>query len=458
LSGCVNYAGVHDNKKSFDDAMLNSSYSDGTYSTHKVQAATNSAWWDLYHDAQLNQLIATALHDSPTLQTAQARLESAQHIAEAAGASLWPTASAYANIQRERLTENTFFPPPYGGNNYTEINLGVTFNYEFDFWGKNRANIAALTTTAYAEAAELNASKLILASSVANTYFQLKYALANLKTTQQIMQQRKEILSIVFTRIKHGVDSEIPATSAITDYQNAQIAVAAAQAQIKLAKHLLAALIGQNPFTTDITTNALNYHKNNLRLPKVIPANMLAHRPDVIASRWQAQSAAARVKIAKARFYPNVNLAGLLSLQTFVPSRTFQNSSRDNYVGAAFDLPIFDAGRRRANLATRYAQYDVAVEQYNQTILTGLREVADQVSIAHKLQAQEMDLNRSLAAAQKNYELLRARYQHGITEYVSVLKAHDNLLQEKNQQLQLAAQQLKASVAMIKALGGASPY
>jgi outer membrane protein TolC len=185
---------------------------------------------------------------------------------------------------------------------------------------------------------------------------------------------------------------------------------------------------------------------------------MLAHRPDVIASRWQAQSAAARVKIAKARFYPNVNLAGLLSLQTFVPSRTFQNSSRDNYVGAAFDLPIFDAGRRRANLATRYAQYDVAVEQYNQTILTGLREVADQVSIAHKLQAQEMDLNRSLAAAQKNYELLRARYQHGITEYVSVLKAHDNLLQEKNQQLQLAAQQLKASVAMIKALGGASPY
>lgn len=164
------------------------------------------------------------------------------------------------------------------------------------------------------------------------------------------------------------------------------------------------------------------------------------------------------MKAAKARFYPNINLTALLSLQSFIPSKTFQGSSRDSYAGVAFDLPIFDAGRRRANYATRYAQFDTAVAQYNQTLLTGLREVADQVSTINKLRKEEADQNLVVASAKKNYRLINSRYQHGITEWAHVLTAQTNLLQEQNQQLVLANKQLKSSVAMIKALGGISPY
>lgn len=261
LSGCVNYAGIHDHRQSFDDAMLKTSYSETSHASAKPIATKTENWWSIYHDAQLNELIDTALQNSPSVQVAQSRLESAQHIAEAAGASLWPRATAYAEVQRERLTENTFFPPPFGGNRYTEINLGMTFNYEFDFWGKNHAIIAAHMNNAYAAAAEANAARLILASSITSTYFQLQYEYAELKINQQIAKQRHDIYALILTRIKHGIDSDIPATSANTDWQNANMAVAATEAQIKLSQHLLAALMGKNPFDTHIHVTKLSYNK-----------------------------------------------------------------------------------------------------------------------------------------------------------------------------------------------------
>jgi outer membrane protein TolC len=144
----------------------------------------------------------------------------------------------------------------------------------------------------------------------------------------------------------------------------------------------------------------------------------------------------------------------LWSYQSFILSKTFAAGSRDSYGGMAIDLPIFDAGRRRANLALRDSEFDTAVEQYNQTILTALREVANQVTTLQSLHAQVAAQTNALGAIEKNYVLTRSRYQHGIIDYMKVLEAKTNWLSAQNRQVELQAQQLTATVAMIKALGG----
>jgi NodT family efflux transporter outer membrane factor (OMF) lipoprotein len=451
LTGCVNYAGIHGDNKPVDDAMLNTSYSTNL---HVKLSQNTGRWWLIYHDQQLNKLIDTALRDAPDLQIAQSRLAASRHIAEAAGASLWPQADLSGSIQRERLTENTFFPPPFGGNTYTETNVGLNFNYELDFWGKNRAIIASRTSEASAALADVAEARLILATAVTSDYFQLQYELSSLKLFQNIVKQRKEMLQIIQVRGAHGIVSDIPITTARADLQSALIAVASLQEQSQLTQHRLAALIGLNPFTADIKVKPFAYNKNIYYLPKVLPANLLARRPDIIAARLRMEAAASQVKVAKAYFYPDVNLMALWSYQSFILSKAFDSGSRDSYYGAAVDLPIFDAGRRRANLGTQYAEFDAAKEQYNKTILNALKDTADRIATLHSLSKQEADQNSSYQATRKNYQLTDARYHHGINDYMSVLKIRGDLLNQKNDQIQLQAQHLKATVAMIKALGG----
>jgi NodT family efflux transporter outer membrane factor (OMF) lipoprotein len=452
LASCVNYAGIHGDSKPLDDTLLNSSYST---SSHPTKLSTNSSdWWLIYHDPQLNKLIATALRDAPNLQIAKSRLAASRHIAEAAGASLWPQLDASGSIQRERLTQNTFFPPPYGGNTYTETNVGLNFNYELDFFGKNRAIIAARTGDARAAQAEVAEARLILAAAVTSDYFQLQYELASLHIFESIVKQRQEMLNIIKIRGRHGIISDIPITTANADYQSARITVANLQAQYQLSCNELAALIGMNPFTAQLNVKHFAYDKHVFQLPKIIPANFLARRPDIIAARWRMEAAANLVKASKARFYPNVNLIGLWSYQSFILKKAFDSGSRDSYFGGAIDLPIFDAGARRADLATQYAEFDVAQEQYNQTILNALRDTSDQIASLHAISRQEADQTNALRATQQNYQLTSARYHHGINDYLSLLKIRGTLLTQQNEQIVLQAQHLQTTVAMIKALGG----
>ncbi|MES2217490.1 MAG: efflux transporter outer membrane subunit [Pseudomonadota bacterium] len=451
LSSCVNYAGIHGNSKPLDNGMLNTSYSTDHY--QKISANT-ADWWLIYRDPQLNKLINTALKDSPSLQIAQSRLSAARHIAEAAGSRLWPQVDATGSIQRERLTENTFFPPPFGGNSYTETNVGLNFNWELDFFGKNRAIIAARTNEARAAQAEVAEARLILAAAVASDYFNLQLERISLKIFADIVKQRKEMLGIIKVQAKHGIASDIPITTASAELQVAQETIAQLQEQYQITIHKLAALVGMNPFIAELKVNHFSYNKNIFRLPKVIPANFLARRPDIIASRWRMEAAAAQVKAAKARFYPNVNLIALWSYQSFILSKAFDSASRDSYFGAAIDLPIFDAGRRRAELATQYAEFDTAQEQYNETILNALRDTADQIATLHTLHRQEAEQVTAFKDAQKNYQLTKARYHNGINDYMSVLNSKESLYIQQNALILLQTQHLKATVAMIKALGG----
>lgn len=452
LTGCVNYFGSKPRSSAFTAATLAQHHE---YTVpRKALTRAQGNWWEKFKDPQLNRLIEVALADAPNFQIAQSRLLRSQRIAEGAISPLLPSADLSGVVSREHYTANWIIPPPFGGITASYGNLALNFQYELDFWGKNRQALAARISEVRAAEADVAASRLIISTAVASAYFQLQTSMVLLQIDKDILKQRTELQKITSTRLAHNIISSIPHNQANVDTQSAELAVARAKQAVQTSRHQLAVLMGKNPFNTKIDLPKYAYHENSLRLPPIIPANLLGRRPDIAASRWRVEAAAHQVNVAKARCFPNINLSGFLSYQALGLGRLFSPSSKDLNIQGAFDLPIFDAGLRRANVDTRYAEYDSAVNQYNQTILTALREVADQLSIIAAIKSQQTAQARVLRNTLQNYKLTASRFHHGITDYSQVLQLKGILLNQQQIEIQLQAQRILTVVAMIKALGG----
>lgn len=452
LAGCVNYAGMRANTKPYSFKHLRIPH---VYETPTSSAIRNQAnWWQRFNDPQLNRLIAIALCDSPDMHAAESRVKRAIYLAKSAGAELWPSIDASGYVERERFSLFGIVPPPFNGRTFNIGDIALNFNYEFDFWGKHRQEIAARVSEVCAAEADRAEARLVISTAIADVYFQLQSNIAQLKIAQATAKQREEIFSITKYRAAHGIESDIPVKTALTDMQNAKLNVNQYELLGKLLRHQLAVLIGKNPFVTDISINKFSYHKNYIKMPPILPANFIAQRPDIAASRLRVEATAHQINVAKARFFPNINLFAFLSYQSVGLGHLFDKESQNNAIGGAIDLPIFDAGARRANLGVRYAEYDYAVSTYNKAILTALQEVMDQISNLHTLSAQLMVQDTALAAARRNYKMTTSRYNHGIVDYLPVLQVQGTLLQQQALQIEYQTRHLRTVVAMIKALGG----
>jgi NodT family efflux transporter outer membrane factor (OMF) lipoprotein len=449
LTGCVYYGDIHSKAKSLSVFDLHTQH---VYSAPTKQISTN--WWARLGDAQLDQLIAIALADSPDMQIAAARTRRAQSLTKSAVASLWPSLDFSGYVQRQRFSEFGLVPPPFNGHTFNIGELGLNFNYDFDFWGQNRQILASKVSEQCAAQADLAESRLIISAAVANTYFQLLNSIAQAKIAKDNLRVSQKISDIVGYRASHGIESDVPVKTALANAQSARLSVEQFKQAEMLSRNQLAILLGKNPFTTDIITRHFVYHRQDVRLPASLTANLLAQRPDIYAAKLRVEAAAHQVNAAKAKFFPNINLTALFSYQSVGLGHLFDVVDQNNAMTGAVDLPIFDAGARRAGLGMKYAEYDLAVNSYNQTILTALREVADQLAILKSVNVQLDAQNAALQATMRNYQLYHSRYHHGIVDYVQVLEMKELLLQYQAIQLNLQTRHLQAVVAILKALGG----
>ncbi len=414
------------------------------------------AWWNSFLDSQLQQLIEVALADSPTMQKAEARVRRAEQISQGAKATLWPTIDFSGYLQREKFAEYGLIPPPFNAKTFNIGELGLNFNYEFDFWGKNRELLAARASETYAAQADRRQARLIISSAVATTYFQLLNDIEQVSLAKQNWQAAKELSAIVQDLTKNDIYSNIPLQTAVNNTQSAKLAVAQYQQAEALTRNKLAALLGKNPLSTTFVTRHYSYRRHQVVIPSNLTTNVLAQRPDIAAAQARVFAAAHEVNVAKTRFFPDINLSALFSYQTVKFGRLFDPGSQNNFGAVAVDLPIFDAGARRANLGTRYAEYDIAVESYNQTLLTALRDVADQLARLNTVKSQVATQRTAVAAINHQYKLILSRYNHGIVAYKDVLQAKQLLLQQQAIQAQLETRHLQTIVAMQRALGGES--
>lgn len=411
-------------------------------------------WWKRFGDSQLDQLVEEGLAGSPTLRIAEARTREALAQAGVADSSRYPQANVGLDSFRAHFPTQSVVPPPYAGNSATYNRLESTLSWEIDFWGKNRSAYQSALGEARATQIDARAARLALSVAIAHAYVQLQRAYMQLDVAQATLKQRQQIFDLTRDRNAAGIDSRLELKQAQSALPAAREQITQLNETIKLTRNQLAALLGKGPDRgLQIARPAANA-LTDVSIPTTIPADLLGHRPDIVADRWRVESARHAISSAKAEFYPNVNLLAFAGLEVLGPSSFLSLPNREYGGGMALSLPIFDGGRRRSNLAGRDAEYDIAVEQYNQALADAMRDVVDQLDSFRSLDEQRSEEHQGLATAQEAYDLAVLRYREGVGNYLQVLTTETQLLTQRSLDADLRARALDLSINLARALGG----
>ena len=410
-------------------------------------------WWRDFGDEQLNKLIAQALETSPNLKLAQARLARAQALTGAADAAGRPQVNAQLDATRQRYTANGLVPPPLAGFISNSGTAQLNGSWELDFFGKNRAALDAAVGSANAAEADAQATRVLLASSVARSYFQLVRLNEQAAVARRTLAQRDETLKLVQDRVNAGLDTRLELRQSEGGLPEARLQLETVQEQIALARNALGALIGQPNGVAASVIPALTAIKS-VAVTAAIPVDLLGRRADITAARWRVEASLKDVAYAKTQFYPNINLVAFAGFSSIGLNRLVDSGSQQWGVGPALRLPIFDAGRLRANLRGRTADLDAAVEIYNASVLDAVRDVADQVASIQAIARQQAEQQSAQQAAEGAYEIALQRYRAGLGNYLNVLTAETTVLNQRRTAVDLAARALDTQVTLIRALGG----
>ena len=431
-----------------------------TYAASQALAAPErdwpaDAWWTAYGDTQLNGLMGEALAGSPTLGGAQARVRRAEAVVAQAHARQLPSLGANGSVVEQKQSYNAGIPPafvPQGYNGFGELTLN--FNWELDFWGKNRAAVAAAVSESRAAQADAAEARLMLATNIAAAYADLSRLYAERDVAERSVALQTETSALVRNRVANGLDTLAEQRQAEAEPLQARADRAAIDEQIALTRNQLAALAGAGPDRGLAIARPGASALKPLGVPSQLAASLVGRRPDVTAARWRAEAAASRIHEAKAAFFPDINLAAFAGAQALHLGNLFASGSDIGSVGPAISLPIFEGGRLRAGLRGAEADRDEAVASYDAAVTEAFRQVADVVASARALDAQLADSRAALAASEDAYRIARLRYQGGLSTYPAVLLAEQGVLGRRRSVADLEARGLALDIALVRALGG----
>lgn len=420
-----------------------------------LAAWPSDGWWSELGDPQLDLLMKEGLADAADIRAAAARFDRANAMASGARSRLMPTVQGQAQAGSEKQTYNYLMPSeavPHGWNDAGRV--GLNFAWELDFWGKNRAALQAARLDARAAGAEAAAARLAVSTGIAAAYADLASLYAELDTLDDAISVRGRTAEVMARRHAQGLENAGAVERALASRAAAESERAMVNELIALSKNRIAALMGAGPDRGLAIQRPAIMLTNNLGLPSNVPAGLLGRRADVAAARLRTEAAASRIKQAKAGFYPNVNLVGMVGAHSLGLGDLFSSGSDYGSVGPAISLPIFQGGRLKAEHRGAEADYAAAVAHYDGALTMALREVADATA---SVRALDTRLDRALTAeahAEAAWKVANNRYAGGLATYLDVLSAEDALVASRRSVAQLQSRAFTLHVTLIRALGG----
>jgi NodT family efflux transporter outer membrane factor (OMF) lipoprotein len=424
-----------------------------------VSAWPSDRWWEAYGDPQLNALIEEALADSPTLEAAQARLRRAQADAQQTGAARYPNIEGQTSTQASRQDLRADNLPDalrdaIPSDWEVQTSASVQLSYQLDFFGRNRASFAAATSRAQAAEAEAASSRLQLSTAVALAYAEFLRLNADLAALEDAARMRQASAVLVRQRVEAGLENEGQASQATSELARARADLIGVHGAIARTRNQIAALLGKGPDRGHEIQEPRISNLNAPGLPATIDLDLIGRRPDLVAARLNAEAAAQRIRVARADFYPNVNIVAIVGIQTLGLDRLGDGSMSFGQVGPAVSLPIFSAGRIEGAYRGARADYDEAVAVYDQSLANALQEVADAVNDRRVLEAQLRQQRVGLAAAENAYRVVRLRYEGGLASYIDTLSVESSLIEQTRSVAELEARALALDITLVRALGG----
>jgi NodT family efflux transporter outer membrane factor (OMF) lipoprotein len=429
---------------------------------HAAGAAGDSArlpanWWTVFGDATLDTLEQRALRQNPGVKAAAQRLLQAQAQLGVVRAGQAPSVGVSAGVSNSRTSAETpqgllFGGRAIKGNTYS---VGANLSYELDLWGRVRRVVEAADAQALAAQDDRDGVLLMLSGQVAAAYWQLRGLDAELAIVRDALATRRESQQLVEARFNAGLSNELDVSRARIERANAEADLHEAQRQRNLVEHGLAILVGALPSEPLLATASGARLPPPPAIPVGLPASLLGQRPDLAASVEGLRAANAQVGVARGAFFPALSLTGNFGFASESLRNLASGDARQFSIGPlALSLPVFDAGRNRANLALARARYEEAVANHEGRLLTALREVEDALSDVQQRQQQGEAQGQAQQAARRALLVAQARYERGVSTYLDVTDAQRSSLGADRAAAQIHTQRLLAAVAVARAFGG----
>ncbi|HYW40215.1 MAG TPA: efflux transporter outer membrane subunit [Terriglobales bacterium] len=419
-------------------------------------AIPKGAWWQIFHDAELDRLEQELLQANQSLDAARDRLSQARSQARIASSAYFPALSADPSGQRERLSGNR----PLSGSTVpltpvTQNDFVVPFSvsYELDLFGRVRRNLEAANASLQRSAADLENVRLVLTAELAADYFNLRELDREAGVVRQSVEIQQRGLDLVNHRHEGGVASglEVAQQAALLDSTATQLQLVLQQrAQFE---HAIAVLTGKSASGFSLVEAPFNAAPP--AIPTGVPSEILERRPDVATSERQMAFENAQVGLAMAAFYPHITLAGSGGYESRDIATLVNAPSVFWSLGGDLLQPIFNGGRNRANLASSRAAYDESVANYRESVLVAFQQVEDGLSGLALLNQAAKTQQAAVADSRLALDIANNRYVGGVTTYLDVITAQSTLLNNERLATQLLGQQMVTSVYLVKALGGA---
>ena len=414
----------------------------------------SQAWWKSFNDPQLDALVEKALTGNPTLAAALARMRLAQSELSENRAETYPQINFDAQEMRERFSGTYIIPPPYAGTTRWIGTIQADLSWNIDFWGHQAAMVDKMRASARAASLDAQAARLALAGSVTQAYIHLSTAYALCDVAAEAMENRREVLALTDTRIRNGLENAAAQKQAQALLGQAERELIAAQGNRDLAIHAIAALIGQGADAYGQIARPQFDLAAALPLPQTLPADLLARRPDILAAHARIDAGISGREVARTAFYPDVNLMALAGWASIGLSPLFSAASSNYGAGPAIHLPIFDAGKLRAQYAGATAELDMSVADYNGAVVSAVRQTADALTQSRSLAAQLQAQDQVLTAAQQGLGIAKDRYRRGLSPQLNVLDLQTLFLNARSEQASLQGEAADARVSVLLAVGG----
>ncbi len=410
-------------------------------------------WWTIFRDPTLNLLEVRVATSNQTLKAAAARLIEARAQIRYNHSFLFPTIGASPSVVGERdSNQRAYFTAPTPNNGLADLQLPLDLNYEVDLWGRVRRTVNLSREEAQATAADLQTALLSLQAELAVDYFEARANDADEKLLLDTVKSYEEAYRITNNRFQGGVAGESDVDQAKTQLESARVQASDVNIQRAEFEHAIAVLLGEPPANFTLAEMPLDTRPPNI--PVGLPSELLERRPDISAAERRVNEANERIGIARAAYFPTLNLSAVAGFESTALSTLLRASDFLWGAGPSLSQTVFDAGRRGAVSQQALAGYDETAANYRQTTLTAFQQVEDNLAVLHTLTLEAKQQHDATVAAQAAERIFNNRYVGGIDTYLQVVTAQTTALQNERNEIAIERRQMDASVLLIKALGG----
>jgi outer membrane protein, multidrug efflux system len=412
-------------------------------------------WFEVFKDEELQNLIRAALENNYDLRSAMVRVEAARANVGITRSNEFPTIGANTNVTTLRNSSSGSFPIPSGfdrNRSFGNVALNL-LSFEADIWGRLRHATEAARADLLAVDENRKAVTTTLVSDVATAYFALLELDTELEIAQRTLATRQDSLQLIKKREQSGLATRLEVRQGEQLVQSAEQAIPIIEQSIEQTENQISLLLGESPRPI-VRGRTLADQEQPPSVPAGLPSALLERRPDIRSAEQSLAAANASVSVAKASYFPQISLTGLLGFQSGQLGRLFTGPASVWQFVPQVSQPIFNGGRIRSELELATAQEQLLLLQYERTIQTAFREVSDALIRYQKVREVRGTQEQLRTTLEDRSRLSYVRYRGGVDTLLNALDADRDLFDAELRLAQTKRNELLALVQLYKALGG----